>query len=267
MPLPSHAADWMRRAEIDYIGPFVQAWAAFNAWYRDASGETQEHARLKYVKSKPNSVRQGILPLLDNNNSTADAFELKKAVYDLHQRLDAIQLEVTRKEVNERISFREVCIYPKPLQQAQIKQYRGMEFKAVKVKGGGGSIEITVTSRNGQVNFQHTQAQYNPNEIYDLPDFTEKLSEAQCTAFRLFYDGCNPRPMSDLVHGDGTGPVLRIETMQFRCTKEELLFGLVEVIYAMRNALFHGEVIPNPQVLACYEPAYRIVMKFLDCVR
>ena len=36
MALPPHAADWMNHAEIDYIGPFVKAWAAFNAWYRHA---------------------------------------------------------------------------------------------------------------------------------------------------------------------------------------------------------------------------------------
>lgn len=40
MALPPHARDWMERAEIDYIGPFVKAWAAFNAWYRNDSGET-----------------------------------------------------------------------------------------------------------------------------------------------------------------------------------------------------------------------------------
>ena len=55
MPLPPNAADWMSRAEIDYIGPFVKAWAAFNAWYRHDSGEVQERAMLEYVKSKPNS--------------------------------------------------------------------------------------------------------------------------------------------------------------------------------------------------------------------
>ncbi len=38
MPLPPHAQDWMNRAEIDYIGPFIKAWAAFNAWFRHASG-------------------------------------------------------------------------------------------------------------------------------------------------------------------------------------------------------------------------------------
>ena len=77
MALPPHATEWMSRAEIDYIGPFVKAWAAFNAWYRHASGETQERAMLEYVKSQPNPVRRYILPLLDNDNGTADALDPK----------------------------------------------------------------------------------------------------------------------------------------------------------------------------------------------
>ena len=71
--------------------------------------------------------------------------------------------------------------------------------------------------------------------------------------------------MHDLVQG--TEPALTIGTMQFHCSADSLLSGLVETIYAMRNALLHGEVDPDAQVLACYEPAYRIVMQFLNCVR
>ena len=36
----------------------------------------------------------------------------------------------------------------------------------------------------------------------------------------------------------------------------------------MRNALLHGEIQqPHEQAFATYEPAYRIVMKFLDVLR
>ena len=263
MPLPPHAADWMNRAEIDYIGPFVKAWAAFNAWYRHASGEDQERAMLTYVKDRPNTVRRRILPLLDNDNETAGALSLKQAVYDLHQSLDAIRFEVRRKGVNEQISLRTVCIHPKHLQHEELVRRR-LEFKAVSVQGG--AIEITVTSLStGRVKFQHRQAQYDPSAVYALPSFTASLSESQCTTLRQFYDDCNPRPMCDLVQG--SGPVLTIGTMQLRCSKEDLLSGLIETLYAMRNALFHGEVAPDAQVLACYEPAYRIVMQFLTCIR
>ena len=112
MSFPPHATDWMKRADIDYIGPFVKAWAAFNAWYRHASNETQERRMLNFVKNEPNALRRQVLALLDNGNRTADALKLKQAIYDLHQSLDAIHLEVRRKSGNERISLREVCIDP-----------------------------------------------------------------------------------------------------------------------------------------------------------
>lgn len=36
---------------------------------------------------------------------------------------------------------------------------------------------------------------------------------------------------------------------------------------ALRNTLLHGELQPHEQAFAAYEPAYRIVMRFLNCVR
>lgn len=71
--------------------------------------------------------------------------------------------------------------------------------------------------------------------------------------------------MTDLVLGGG--PQLEAGSVVLQCTPADLLAGLVETIYTMRNALLHGEVDPDPLVLACYEPAYRIVMTFLGCVR
>lgn len=261
MALPPHATEWMNRAEIDYIGPFVKAWAAFNAWYRHVSGLAQERAMLDFVKTQPNAVRRGIIPLLRNDNDTADALRLKQAICDLQLRLDSIHFEVTRRNINEQISLRAVCIQPKNFSR-EIIERNSHEFKAVKIQGG--DIQITVTSlRTSQIKFQHTQPQYDPNMIYALPEFMETLTEAQRTTLRQFYDGCNPRPMCDLVQGGG--PALSVAAMDFQCSPEQLLSGLIETIYMMRNALLHGEVDPDEQILACYEPAYRIVMKFLSC--
>lgn len=261
MALPPQAEQWMKRAEIDYIGPFVKAWAAFNAWYRDDSRKDSERAMLDWVKTEPNPVRRGILAHL--RNDTAEAQALKQAIADLQLRLDDIHFEIKKKGVNEQISLRSVCIAPKNFQREQIER-SGQRFKAEKIRGG--DIEITVTTvRNGNVKFQHVQAQYDPNAVYGHADFAANLSEAQQTTLRQFYDGCNPRPMRDLLRGGADR--LQVGAMEFQCTPEELLSGLIETIYAMRNALLHGEVDPDPRVLACYEPAYRIVMMFLGCVR
>jgi hypothetical protein len=264
MALPPHAQEWMNRAEIDYIGPFVKSWAAFNAWYRQASGKTKEREMLHFVIRDNNSrLRRRVLPLFEGGNGTAEAKRLKQAICDLQLQLDAIQWEVTPKGNVERVSLREVCIGPRYLQHEKIDR-NGQRFTTSRIQGG--HIEITVTSLNtGIVKFQFVQERYEPASVYAQPAFSENLSTAQQTRLREFYDGCNPRPMVDLVQG--SGPRLQLSAMHFQCTNEDLLAGLVETLYSMRNALLHGEVDPDEQVLACYEPAYRIIMCFLEAIR
>ena len=62
--LPESARLWYERAEIDYIGPFVKAWASFNAWFRNASGSRRDFDGLRYVKENTNPVRSTFIPLL-----------------------------------------------------------------------------------------------------------------------------------------------------------------------------------------------------------
>lgn len=71
--------------------------------------------------------------------------------------------------------------------------------------------------------------------------------------------------MTDLMSGS-SGPI-RAGDVEFRCSDTQLFAGLIEIIYAMRNALLHGELQPHDQAFATYEPAYRIVMRFLDALR
>lgn len=263
MALPPHAQEWMNRAEIDYIGPFVKAWAAFNAWYRQASGARTERAMLDYIISHTNSrLRMRCIPMLGPANVTTEGMGLKQAIGDLHNRLDAIHFEVTRKNgARERVSLREVCLQQRSLQN-ELWNRNSHEYRARQVQAG---IEITVTATaSNTVRFQHVQATYLPNDVYADATFAD-LSQAQQANLRRFYDGCNPRPMTDLVMGNG--PDLPLGVVTFRCTPAQLLAGLVETIYTMRNALLHGEVAPDPEVTAAYEPAYRIVMAFLGCVR
>ncbi len=55
-------------------------------------------------------------------------------------------------------------------------------------------------------------------------------------------------------------------THTFRCGTDFLFAGVVEVIYQMRCSLFHGELAPTREASECYEPAYRIVRRFLKSV-
>ena len=108
------------------------------------------------------------------------------------------------------------------------------------------------------------QDRYDQNELFGHADFIS-LSQAQRSTLQTFYVAADPRPMIDLTAAGGVE--LLIGTIPFNCRAEQIFFGLIEVIYAMRNALLHGELQPDKQVLACYDPAYRIIMHFLDCLR
>src|SRR3546814_10301785 len=106
--------------------------------------------------------------------------------------------------MRERVSLREVCIRPVVNWQRDQMERSGQRYVAAKIQGGGGQIEITVASiRTAQVKFQYVQARYDANEVYAQPAFTGNLSESQRTTLRQFYDACNPRPMTDLVQGNG----------------------------------------------------------------
>jgi hypothetical protein len=267
--LPPSAQLWKERAEIDHIGPFVKAWAAFNAWYRHASQAAKEAEMLAYVKTNPNPVRARVLPMLGNQNAGPNEFgeggegkAFKQSICDLQLALDAFQFEVTKNGNQERVTLRSVCISPKHLNQ-EVFNKNNHDYRIARIQGGGGRIEVTVTSTATQaVKFRHEQDQYDRNELFAQPGYVA-LSQAQRSTLQTFYFGADPRPMIDLTAGNG--PELMIGTIPFNCTAEQLFFGLIEVIYAMRNALLHGELQPDKQVLACYDPAYRI-MHFLNCL-
>src|SRR5262245_12775230 len=137
MPLPPHAQEWMGRAEIDYIGPFVKAWAAFNAWYRHDSGAAQERAMLNYAVTNVNSrLRRRALPILKDGKATAESLALKQAISDLQIKLDAIHFEVTRKNgAAERVSLRRVCIRPRPINNEH-RTRNNYEYRVRTIAGG-----------------------------------------------------------------------------------------------------------------------------------
>lgn len=271
MALPPHAADWMNRAEIDYIGPFVKAWAAFNAWYRHASASRKDSEGLRFVKQQPNPVRSGIMPLLrpaqrdGNGNIIPDgepAQKLKLLIRDLHVCLDGFHIEVTREDdVVERISLRAICISRGAVLPQSIDSY-GLRYTIEKANGAWRS---TVKSVANPANVRATidTNGFDLNALQVHPQYAA-LSDAQRSVLLGLFNRCNPRPMTDLFSGGGDGIIAGDIT--FRCTDQQLLDGVIEVIYGLRNTLLHGELQPSPQAFAAYEPAYRIILTFLGCV-
>jgi hypothetical protein len=268
--LPNNARLWKERAEIDYIGPFVKAWAAFNAWFREEAGTRRDREGLEFVKTRANPVRSEIIPLLappENGpdgrprTDSEDAQELKLLISDLHKFLEQYRIEVAREDdLLEQITFTSVAIR----QRLQLPQSTVSRSITYTVNRQNGQWISTVANRTGQTTATIMQADYDEAGLIIHPQYVA-LSQTVRGHLLGLYQTCCPRPTSNLLAGTER-PIIAGER-QFRCTSEELFFGLVEVIYALRNSLLHGELQPDERAFRAYEPAYRIVMRFLNCVR
>lgn len=269
--LPESARLWLERAEVDYIAPFIKAWASFNAWFREASGATRDVDGLKYVKEQPNPVRSTIKPYLQpvrldaRGNPMADdepAQKFKLLIRDLHVCLDAYHIEVTKDEVVERISFRAVCLGRGPNLPQVIDAY-GLRYCIEKANGRWRST-VRSAANQADVRAEIEQDRFDVIGLQGHEQFA-KISQSQRANLLGLYRRCNPRPFTDLFSG-GDDRIVAGD-IEFRCTDEQLFSGVIEVIYAMRNALLHGELQPHEQAFAAYEPAYRIVMRFMTALQ
>ena len=48
--------------------------------------------------------------------------------------------------------------------------------------------------------------------------------------------------------------------------QEKLCKGIIEILYKLRNVLFHGEIIPDFDTNKVYEPAYHILYTLIQAL-
>lgn len=275
--LPESARLWLEKAEIDYIGPFVKAWAAFNAWFREASHSRRDADGLRYVKEQPNPVRNAIVPLLRSVQKNGHgevlldaepAQKFKLLIRDLHVCLDSFHIEVTRDEAVERISFRSVCIGRGANLPQKYEAYN-LRYCVEKV-GGRWRSSVCSVANPADTRAAIEQDTFDVDALQTDSQYAG-LSVPQRSYLLALYKRCNPRPLTDLVSGPSdtitVSDIIAVGDLEFRCVDTQLFAGLVEIIYAMRNALLHGELQPHTQAFVAYEPAYQIVMRFFEALR
>ncbi len=81
---------WLQMSEVDYLGQFVKAWLAFNAWYRSAYTETQDRRIIEEIKWNPNPIASRFRPLLLQASEEAEQFRSEIGL--LHHRLERYEL-------------------------------------------------------------------------------------------------------------------------------------------------------------------------------
>ena len=269
MPNPyiDNATRWLDLSEVDYLGHFVKAWLAFNAWYRSAYTHTADRAIIDELKWQHNVVSSKLVPLLTKSSQEAEQFRSNIGI--LHHRLENYGIYTGKGAEKKRITFKNVYLKKNNSITAKNENKYRMNYLVVPdtVKNPM-PITCKVINSGGIQVFHLIQTKYDPTELENSADFTNRLNAMQQGYLKALYQKMNPILTVDLTNyaTDHRQVPIQAGTYQFRCTQEELFAGVCEIIYQMRNTLFHGELVPSREATACYEPAYNIVRKFLMCI-
>jgi len=79
------------------------------------------------------------------------------------------------------------------------------------------------------------------------------------------HDSVAPRRVISVLAPSDAPDALQLGTTRFIQDPPKVFSAIVDVTYNLRNALFHGSIMPNDQHNEIYEPAYHIVMRFVKC--
>lgn len=260
-----HRERWMGLSEVDYLGQFVKAWMAFNAWYRSTYAERQDRKIINEFKWQPNTARNKLVPLLTRSDGE-DADLFRADIGLLHYRLENFEINSGREDEKERITLSQVFLRDLPPFKKTDSHWN---YTVTVDRAGPGKVETVVTNKGGTDVVRLNQTTYQIKDLDTFPAFAS-LPVSVRPKVRNLYQQAAPRQVEDLLklnqRDAGEPPHIKCGSFQFPCGRQALFAGVAETIYQMRCTLFHGELEPTQQANECYEPAYRIVRRFLQCI-
>lgn len=260
--LKDNLSRWRDAAEIDWFSQFIKAWIPFNAWMTDTFGDLTDRELLDRVKAGSNVVYNRIVPMLDpNRDSGQDAQEFRLQVAELHRLLQECTVEGRR----GRVSFETVDLGNNPIKIQQVT-FRSRTLRVQRDHPNKGEVTVEITASRTKAAFLLTIPNHDRRALEDDRNFQSCIPEHRTRLLDLF-EAVAPRRIDTVLakHDAPATECLEFGNIRFVARPEKIFSALVDVLYSLRNALFHGSITPNTQHNQIYEPAYHIVMRLVHC--
>lgn len=251
-PYHEFAEKWKTKIEVDYFTEFLKTWIAFNAWYKMTyQSLTRDRDAINEIKNAPNSFRNRIMVLLANSQNDEN-IRFKNHIGLLHRELERKHIHNN----NERISCERIKIGNNPNTFSDGNR-NGLYYRVERTYNGSAlrSVDSTI-SKNSNSFFTHTQTIYDFEPIKSLPLFIS-LSATQKTNLEYFYGEIDPKRPVNLI--SRTVTEMKMGEYHFIEATDTIAKALIELLYLIRNSLFHGSIIPDRETNKIYEQAYQIL--------
>lgn len=254
VPAAYYVREWYEKSDIDYFGAFVKAYIPFNAWMNDHFKEEKtDRDMLERVKSDANTFRQKILTLLELEDTAGYAF--RGAIGSLHSALE----ESTVANNGEKISFQDVVVCKNST--ANVCQvYHGVQYSArYDLSTGVTTVEVK-DSKSGKILVSLSERGYPADEVVTNEPTVKALNQSRRDYLLGIYKQVNPKKSESLLY-QGSKKTEGIVCGAYKMIPDvsKLASGLIEILYSLRNALFHGVIDPNKDANKVYGAAYQIM--------
>jgi hypothetical protein len=254
---------WDELSEIYYYSYFITTWISFNSWYNyafAANNFRNDREVLNHVKNHNNPAKTIFLSLLQGTNQ--EAVQFRENIGQLHYCLQ--NHNISNEE--QRIWFENFVVELDRTNLIIDDNYNGIRYHVeITINNGAISNVLATVLSSTNVNllvYRHTG--FDLGHLRLNTDFQRKLSQVQ----KNFLEGClntaNPKkPISLLTTAN---PPNCIEVGQFRLIHDGNVIykAVMEMLYSLRNLLFHGELTPSNNANKVYEAAYRILKQIVE---
>ncbi|MEI7961623.1 MAG: hypothetical protein WCI04_04785 [archaeon] len=257
---------WKNLADIDYFTHFVKAWIPFNAWYKNAYPALKsDREAINEIKKGSNSIATKIKPFLTNDNP--DSVRFRNYIGELHHKLESKHIE----NRGQRLTFTAIVLETNKTDKST-NNYSGMTYfidRDSKHKTNF-SVLATIKNSSSSTTFLFEQKEYNIDELLVFPNFT-KLSITQRTYLVQRFKEVDPLLTTSLIQLNpveaklGSPPnYIQMGSHKFINDPTKIYKGVIELIYNLRNVLFHGQIVPDKDTAKVYEPAYNILKMMIQ---
>jgi hypothetical protein len=187
------------------------------------------------------------------------SLRFRLTVEQLHRLLQSCLVEGRK----GRVSFETVDIGRNSHADDQLTKWR-RHFRVRRDHPAAGQVTLELSATTSIAAFAFTQPAHDRRALEDEPTF-RALKAEQRTTFLAMHDAVAPRRIVSVLSPHGSQDVLKLGSTAFIQDPAKVFSALVDIIYNLRNALFHGSITPNEQHNEIYGPAYHIVMRFVRC--
>jgi len=262
---------WRDAAEVDWFSQFIKAWIPFNAWMTDTFGDLSDRELLDKVKADANVVRNKTLPMLSRNLRVArdaaggwqddgtDAQEFRLNIGDLNRRLQECIVEGRK----GRVCFETVDIGANTKKDEQQTKWK-RHFRCRRDHPIKGEVYIEISASKTVAAFALTLPSHDRRALEDDPTFRALKDEQRAVLLSLF-EAVAPRFVMNVLAEHGAPKFLTYGDVNFIDDASKNFSALIDILYGLRNALFHGSITPNETHNQIYKPAYLLVMRLVKC--